>query len=68
MVKSKYTSFDELPLFLNYQMISDVLGISRSSAYQLMREDHFPSIRIGKRIVVPKDKFIEWLEVSVNKT
>jgi len=67
MLQSKYKSFDELPLFLNYQMIADILGISRAVAYQLMREDSFPTLRIGKRMVVPKDRFIAWLEATTSK-
>lgn len=67
MLESKYKSFDELPLFLNYQMIADILGISRAVAYQLMREDSFPTLRIGKRMVVPKDRFIAWLEATTSK-
>ena len=67
MLSSKYKSIDELPLFLNYQMIADILGISRSVAYQLMRVESFPTLRIGKRMVVPKDKFIAWLEATNHK-
>lgn len=67
MLESKYKSFDELPLFLNYQMIADILGISRAVAYQLMREESFPTLRIGKRMVVPKDRFIAWLEATTSK-
>ena len=59
---SKYKSFEELPLFLNAAMIAEVLGIAPSSAYELMHEDGFPTLKIGNRIVVPKDKFIEWVE------
>ena len=36
MKESKYKSFDELPLMLNAEMVADVLGISRASAYELM--------------------------------
>ena len=31
-----------------------LLGISDASAYELVQEADFPSLRIGKRIVVPK--------------
>ena len=48
-------------------MIADILGISRAVAYQLMREDSFPTLRIGKRMVVPKDRFIAWLEATTSK-
>ena len=55
-------SYDELPLFLNAELVAKVLGVSISSAYELMHEEVFPSVRIGSRFVVPKDKFQQWVE------
>jgi len=57
---STYHSYDELPLFLNAELLAKVLGVSISSAYELMHEEVFPSVRIGSRFVVPKDKFRQW--------
>lgn len=54
MKKSIYKSYDELPLVLNMKQLSDLLGISDASAYELVWEEDFPSLRIGKRIVIPK--------------
>ena len=62
MLESKYKSFDELPLMLNAKMVADVLGISISGAYELMNGDGFPVKRIGKRIMVLKEDFQEWLK------
>ena len=59
-----YKSFDELPMFLNVATVSKVLGISNSSGYMLMHEKDFPSIKIGSRILVPRDKFKDWLDVQ----
>lgn len=58
---STYHSYDELPLFLNAELVAKVLGVSISSAYELMHETGFPTLRVGSRIVVPKEKFIEWV-------
>lgn len=62
MKQSKYRSYDELPLFLNVNILSDLLGISLSAAYELMHEANFPSLKIGSRLVIPKDKFIKWAD------
>ena len=62
MKESVYKAYDELPLFLNAQMVAKVLGVSPSSGYELLREKDFPSLRIGNRIVVPKEDFIRWVE------
>ena len=63
MKESKYKSYEDLPLFLNAELVAQVLGVSVSSAYELMHEDGFPTLRIGNnRLVVPKEKFIQWVE------
>ena len=54
MNTSSIKNFDELPLFLNAQLVSRARGVSPSSAYELLHEDGFPSLRIGSRLVVPK--------------
>ena len=59
---SSIQNYDELPLFLNAQLVSRVLGVSPSSAYELLHEDGFPSLRIGSRLVVPKEQFRLWVE------
>ena len=59
---STYHSYDELPLFLNAELVAKVLGVSISSAYELMHEKDFPTLRVGSRMVVPKEKSIEWVE------
>ena len=62
MKESIYKSYDELPLFLNTETVAKTLGVSPSSSYELMREPDFPALRIGNRIVVPKEAFIRWVE------
>ena len=61
-----YTSYDQLPLALNADDVAAVLGISRANAYTLMRAKGFPTIFIGKRMIVPRDKFIEWLDLQIS--
>jgi len=61
MKESIYKSYDELPLFLNAATVAKVLGISSSSGYELMHEPGFPVLRVGSRMVVPKEKFVEWV-------
>ena len=62
MKESNYKSYDELPLFLNAATVAKVLGIAPSSSYELMHEKGFPSLRIGSRLIVPKEKFRTWVE------
>ena len=61
-----YTSYNQLPLSLNANDIAAVLGISRANAYTLMRAKGFPTIFIGTRMIVPRDKFIEWMDLQIS--
>ena len=62
MKESSYKTYDELPLFFNAETVANVLGIAMSSAYELMKEKGFPALRVGNRLIVPKEKFIAWVE------
>lgn len=62
MKESVYKTYEELPLFLNAAMVSKVLGVSPSSGYELMHEADFPVLKVGNRMLVPKEKFIQWVE------
>ena len=61
MKESVYKSYEDLPLFLNARIVAQVLGIAPSSAYELMHESNFPVLKIGSRMIVPKEKFIQWV-------
>ena len=68
MKESVYKSYDELPLFLNAEIVARVLGVSPSGGYELMHEQGFPALRIGSRIVIPKEAFIRWVEEHTGGT
>ena len=61
MKESVYKSYDDLPLFPNSATVAKVLGVSPSSGYELMHEPRFPVLRIGNKMVVPKEQFIQWV-------
>ena len=65
MKESGYKNYDDLPLFLNAEMVAKVLGVSPSSGYELVHEPGFPVLRIGNRMVVPKAQFIQWVKERV---
>ena len=62
MRESKFKNYTDLPLMLSVPEVGEVLGISRAGAYELVRSKGFPKVKIGNRIVVPKDRFIQWIE------
>ena len=62
MKVSNIQSYDDLPLFLNANLVAQVLGVSISTAYEMMHAPDFPTLRVGSRMVVPKEKFIRWAD------
>lgn len=62
MQELSFKSYDELPLFLNAKTVAKMLGVSPSSGYELMHKPGFPVLRVGGRMVVSKEQFIQWVE------
>ena len=54
-MRMDYRSFEELPAMLTAEELAGALGISRAGAYALIHSKGFPTLRIGKRLMVPKD-------------
>lgn len=61
MIKCKIKDFNDLPLFLTVEDLITVLGISRVSAYNLVNSSNFPSIRINRRFLIPKENLMRWI-------
>ncbi len=68
MRESKFKNYTDLPLTLTAPEVGEVLGISRASAYELVRSEGFPRMIIGKRILVPKEKFLAWIDAQAEVT
>ena len=67
MKKETFKSYEDLPLMLSVPEMATALGISRAGAYDLARSEGFPVLRIGNRIVIPKDKLQEWVDKQTEK-
>ena len=67
MKKGTFKSYEDLPLMLSVPERGAALGISRAGAYELARSEGFPALRIGTRIVIPKDKLQEWVDKQTEK-
>jgi excisionase family DNA binding protein len=48
-------------LVLSVAETSEIMGISKNTVYELIRQKKLPSITFGKRILVPKVRLIEAL-------
>ena len=62
MKKETFKSYEDLPLMLSVPEMAAALGISRAGAYELARSEGFPALRIGTRIVIPKDELRELIK------
>ena len=63
-MKTTYTNIKDLPLTLKAEEAAKVLRISKSKVYELAQSESFPAIRIGKRVVIPRDKLIQWMNTQ----
>jgi len=43
------------------------MGVSRSKVDQLIKEPGFPAIKLGKSIVIPRDRLKAWMDGQANK-
>ena len=66
LMQSSFNAKEDLPAVLSAKDISKYLGISKANSYQLMDSKGFPILRIGKRKLVPKDKFLIWINNNLN--
>ena len=63
MKQSTFKNRDEMPMFLTVMDVANLLGISRASAYELVREDNVPKLKIVQgRTIIPRDRLLEWLD------
>ena len=63
--KEQISSYDQLPVALNANQVAAMLGISRAGAYNLMRSEGFPTLRVGNRMIVPKEKLLAWMNAQI---
>jgi excisionase family DNA binding protein len=66
-MKEGLGNYIEVPKFYKVTDIQEILGVSRSTAYNLVSDNNFPKISIGKLIKIPKQEFNLWLENSLEK-
>lgn len=53
---------------LSMMDVASVLGISKAGAYTLAHSRDFPAFRVGRRIVISQEKFLEWLEKQATES
>lgn len=51
---SQSPDLGHLPLTLTVEQAAQVLGVGRSAAYAAVRAGEIPSVRIGRRVLIPR--------------
>ena len=52
-------------LTLSVEEAGKLLGVSRQIAYQLSRMPDFPTLHIGRRVLVPRKQLEAWMDRNV---
>ena len=63
---SSVSSFSDLPLVLNATQLANVLSISRANAYNLLHREDFPTLQIGKRMLVSRERLAQWMDEPIS--
>ena len=53
---------EKMSFTLNAKQVAEILGVARNSAYTLMHSEGFPTMHVGRRLLVPKDKLLQWMD------
>lgn len=57
---------DADPQLLTVEEVARILRIGRDLAYQLAREGKIPVLRLGRRMVIPRQTLMRWIETEAN--
>lgn len=44
------------------QEVAEMLNLSKSYIYELIRREEIPSVKLGNKKLIPKEKFDNWLK------
>ena len=55
------------PDVLTAKQLEEILHISRAGAYNLMNRADFPTLHVGGRKLVAKDRLLDWMDVNTGK-
>lgn len=61
-MKKKPTNKENLPIVLSVKDVKKIMDINITKAYELAHRKDFPAKKLGRRIIIPRDPFLDWLE------
>jgi excisionase family DNA binding protein len=60
-------TLQDLPPTLTVEQAGELLGVSRRSAYRAASTGELPTIKLGRRLVVPTARILELLGLSEDR-
>jgi excisionase family DNA binding protein len=49
------------PATISVEQTAEILGLSRSTVYEAVKRGEIPTLNVGRRILVPVAKLLDWL-------
>ena len=49
-------------LTLTVEEAAKLLGVSRIKGYELAHSEGFPAMRLGRKLLIPRDRFLAWID------
>lgn len=62
----KYNGIEDFPIILTAKDISEILHVSKPTAYEIMNRSDFPVLRFGRSKRVLKAEFFKWISTRSN--
>lgn len=59
--KNRTKELEDYPPILQARHIMELLGVCEAVAYQILHHEDCPTLKMGKRMAVPRDDFWEFL-------
>lgn len=59
---------ETMTMTITVEELGELLGISRSGAYALAKRPGFPCIRVGRRMLVLRERVNSWIENQLDMT
>jgi excisionase family DNA binding protein len=60
----KGRNLDDLPPVLNARQVMDLLGIGRRTVYARLADGSIPSVKLGKRVLIPTSRLLDMLGID----
>ena len=60
-MKTDKKDIKDFPIVLRVEDVARIMNISRVSTYNLVHSEGFPCKFVGRRMVIPRDAFFNWL-------